>query len=108
MLCSVMRKMRSREIVLPRNVPAENFPSAWSVSSKKKYSCSVLQLCIYSVVLVLVLGIIGVLVFIGIRGHLFTLRSGIGDWSEYDKGEVYFSCHTYAPLDQFISHTYVK
>ena len=73
MFCSVMRKMRSQEIVLPRNVPAENFPSAWSVSSEKKYSCSVLGLCIYSVVLVLVLGIISVLLFIGIRGQFFTL-----------------------------------
>ena len=98
MFCSVMRKMMSREIVLPRNVPAENFTSAWSVSSEKKYSCSVLQLCIYSVVLLLVLGIISVLVFIGIRGQLFTLKSGVGDWSEYDKGEVSLSCYTYAPL----------
>ena len=98
MLCSEMIKMRSREIVLPRNVPGKNFLSAWSVSSERKHSCSVLQLCIYSVVLVLVLGIISVMVFIGIRGQLFTLESGIGDWSEYDKGEVSFSCYKYAPL----------
>ena len=106
MLCSAMIKMRSREIVLPRNVPAENFPSAWSVSSEKNYSCSVLQLCIYSVVLLLMLGISSVLVFIGIRGQLFTLKSGVGDLSEYDKGEV--SKYKYASLYQFISHTHVK
>ena len=55
--------------------------SSWELSlnlvseQEKKYSCSVLQLCIYSVVLVLVLGLIRVLVFIGIGGS-----SNLGEW----------------------------
>ena len=77
-------RMRSRELVLPRNVPIENFPSAWSVSSEKKYSCSALQVCSYGVVLLLLLGIIGVVVFLGLRGH------GLGGYvADNEKGEIF-------------------
>jgi hypothetical protein len=57
-------------MVLPRNIPA------LSVSSEKNYSCSVLQLCIYSMVLLLILGIISMLVFIGNFGEALH----IGEW----------------------------
>ena len=83
--------MRSREIVLPRNVPAENFTSAWSVRSEKNYSCSVLQLCIYSVVLVLVLGICGVVIFIVLNGKIGGIKIGDVYLTDDDQGEMSIS-----------------
>ena len=77
--------MRSRELVLPRNVPTENFPSAWSVSSEKKHSCSALQVCSYGVVLVLLLGIIGVVVFLGLRGQALG-----GFIANHGEGEIFY------------------
>ena len=98
-----MRKMRSREIVLPRNVPAENFPSAWSVSSEKKYSCSVLGICIYSLVLVLVLGIISMLVFIGIRGSFSPSKVALEIGANMTKVRCIFMLMR--GVDQFPSQT---
>ena len=56
--------MRPKEVIVPRNVPAENFPPAWSVSSEQSSSCSALRICVYLAVFVLLLLIIGVVSFL--------------------------------------------
>ena len=61
--------MRQKEIVVPRNVPAENFPPAWSFRSEKSSSCSVFRTCVYFVVLILLLLIIGVVSFLVLSGE---------------------------------------
>jgi hypothetical protein len=61
--------MRQKAIVVPRNVPAENFSPSWSVRSEKSSSCSVLKICVYLAVLVLLLLIIGVVSFLALSGE---------------------------------------
>jgi hypothetical protein len=60
--------MKQKEIVVPRNVPAENFSPAWSVRSEKSSSCSGLRICVFLAVLILLLLIIGVVSFLVLSG----------------------------------------
>ena len=80
--------MRSREIVVPRNVPVENFTSTWSVTSVKSSSCPLSKCCIYVVILLLVLIILGVVMFLILTDKLGSMSSSdvtvLNNW----KGET--------------------
>ena len=77
--------MRQKEIVVPRNVPAENFPPAWSFRSEKRNSCSGLRICVYLAVLVLLLLIIGVVSFLVLSGE----EAGVSLETSDEKGVGY-------------------
>ena len=79
--------MRSREIIVPRNVPVENFSSAWSDKRDKSEHCSVCPLCIYLVVVLLVLGIAGVMIFIVLNGKMGAFESELTGLSDNRQGE---------------------
>ena len=86
-----MEKMRSREIVVPRNVPVENFSSAWSVTSEKSSSCSFLKLSIYIVIILLVLVILGVVIFLVFTGKIGSMRTDDGSVLNSRQGETSLS-----------------
>ena len=86
-----MKKMRSREIVVPRNVPVENFTSAWSDTSEKSSSCSFLKLSVYIVIILLVLVILGVVIFLVFTGRIESIRSQDGSVLNSKKGETSLS-----------------
>ena len=67
--CQMISIMRQKEIVVPRNVPAENFSPAWSVRSEKSSSCSVLRICVSLVVLILLILIIAVVSVLVLSGE---------------------------------------
>ena len=60
--------MKQKEIVVPRNVPAENFSLAWSFRSEKSSSCSALRIFVFLAVFILLLLIIGVVSFLVLSG----------------------------------------
>ena len=86
--------MKKKEIVVPRNVPAENFSPAWSVRREKSSSCSVTRICVYLAVFILLLLIIGVVSFLVLSGGEAGVTLGPGE----EKGLVFVNktdpCHT--------------
>ena len=80
--------MRSREIIVPRNVPVENFTSTWSVTSVKSSSCLLLKCCIYVVILLLVLIILGVVMFLIMTDKLGSMSSSNVTVLNNRKGET--------------------
>ena len=60
--------MRQKEVVVPRNVPAENLCPAWSVRSEKSSFCSALRICVSLAVFTLFLLIIGFVSFLSLSG----------------------------------------
>ena len=81
--------MRSKEIVVPRNVPVENFTSAWSDTSEKSSSCSFLKLSIYIVIILLVLVLFGVVIFLVFAGKLESMRTDDGSVLNSRQGETF-------------------
>ena len=77
--------MRQKEIVVPRNVPAENFSPAWSVRREKTSSCSGFRISVYLAVLVLLLLIIGIVSFLVLSGGEAVGSLGTSD----EKGLVF-------------------
>ena len=77
--------MKQKEIVVPRNVPAENFSLALSVRSEKSSSCSALRICVYLAVFTLLLLIIGVVSFLVLNGEKALVSLGTSD----EKGLVF-------------------
>ena len=49
--------MRPKELILPRNVPPENFSSSWNTSSETKCNCSSKKIFVY-IITALILSII--------------------------------------------------
>ena len=76
--------MKQKEIVVPRNVPAENFSPAWSVRSEKSSSCSALRIFVFLAVFILLLLIIGVVSFLVLSGG----EAGVSLGPSEEKGLV--------------------
>ena len=77
--------MKQKEIVVPRNVPAENVSPALSFRSEKSSSCSGLRICVCLVVLILLLLIIGVVTFLVLSGEEAEVAQGTNE----EKGLVF-------------------
>ena len=67
--------MRPKELILPRNVPPENFSSSWNASSETNCNCSSKKIFVYVVTALILSIIVSIGVYLIIHPQLLSQKA---------------------------------